>query len=531
MQSDARIIWVSDDPPTTAELRSRTHRAVTVDPCSDPDTVLDRLESGAYDGIVSAYDLPKQNGIDLLRRVRANHPDVPFVLITDSGSETVARQAINAGVTAYVQADVQPNPYDAAVEQLAETMPKRLEQQRYETILETIDEAVYVLDTDGRIEYVNRRYAEMKGVSREALLGTSIERWADAETLDTARKMAAEIDSGARTVGVLEYEFRTADGEAIPAELRFTSIEFGDGTVGRVGVIRDLSETKQRQQELQRQERIIEASGDAVYALDSAGRFTFVNSTLLEMTGYDEAELLGAHASMLLDRADVRRGEQVIAALLTAEEANEREILEMEIETKDGARIPCETHIALLPFDEEFRGTVGVIRNISDRRERERRLERTETQLSAIFENSPDVITLHRPDGTFLRANCQFVRGTGYDESELDSISVWSLDEQTPTETIGSVWESMEPGDTRRVEVSIRCRNGTALPLEINLARVTIAGEDRFLAIGRDISRRKRQEQQLVALGNVLRHNLRNELTVIQGCADEITRTADAETT
>jgi len=132
--------------------------------------------------------------------------------------------------------------------------------RRYETILESIDDAVYAVRPDGTIAYVNDRYAEMKGVDREELIGTDIYDWVAEETAAKAKQIRTEFESGASGVGAVEYEFLTADGERFPVEMRFARVtnESG-GELDRVGVIRDVRERKRREESLRRKnERLSE---------------------------------------------------------------------------------------------------------------------------------------------------------------------------------------------------------------------------------------------------------------------------------
>ncbi|MEZ3163795.1 ATP-binding protein [Halorubrum sp. RMP-47] len=125
--------------------------------------------------------------------------------------------------------------------------------RRYETILESLDDAVYAIRPDSTIVYVNERYAEMKGVDRDELIGTDIYDWVSEETAMQARRERAEMQERDRDAGVIEYEFEPVDGEPFPAEMRFGSTDLGDGEeLGRVGVIRDISERKRRERELER---------------------------------------------------------------------------------------------------------------------------------------------------------------------------------------------------------------------------------------------------------------------------------------
>ncbi|WP_348609924.1 two-component system sensor histidine kinase NtrB [Halobaculum rarum] len=129
----------------------------------------------------------------------------------------------------------------------------------YETVLDDLDDAVYALDPDGDIVYVNQRYAEMKGVDIETLIGTHIYDWVTDDVADRARTVLEEIAAGERDVGVVEYDFLTVDGDRFPAELRFNRVTSGEAELGRVGVIRDVSERKRREDALRRKNEQLES--------------------------------------------------------------------------------------------------------------------------------------------------------------------------------------------------------------------------------------------------------------------------------
>ncbi|UIO98751.1 PAS domain-containing sensor histidine kinase [Halobaculum sp. CBA1158] len=134
----------------------------------------------------------------------------------------------------------------------------------YETVLESLNDAVYAIEPDGTIVYVNQRYAEMKGVDREALIGSDIYDWVTEETAERARNAREEMADGDADVGVIEYEFLTADGERFPVEMRFNRIAEGDDESGRVGVIRDVSKRKRREEALRRKNERLESFASIV---------------------------------------------------------------------------------------------------------------------------------------------------------------------------------------------------------------------------------------------------------------------------
>ena len=136
---------------------------------------------------------------------------------------------------------------------MSDRTSRNTELQRYETILGTLQDAVYAIVPERNIAYANDRYAEMKGVERETLIGTDIYDWVTEETAAKARRARRELaEDDDRDVGVIEYDFLTADGETFPVEMRFAQVSGAGDALDRVGVIRDVTERKRREDALRR---------------------------------------------------------------------------------------------------------------------------------------------------------------------------------------------------------------------------------------------------------------------------------------
>lgn len=126
-----------------------------------------------------------------------------------------------------------------------------------------------------------------------------------------------------------------------------------------------------------RDQTILEQIRDGVYTLDSSGQITWVNETAVENfdIGYTRDELVGAPVSKVLTDADVEKCLSIIRTLLRSDE-RESGRCEIRLQTASGDSIPCDLHLALLsPEDGEFQGTVGVVRDITNRKQREQRLD------------------------------------------------------------------------------------------------------------------------------------------------------------
>jgi len=124
-----------------------------------------------------------------------------------------------------------------------------------------------------------------------------------------------------------------------------------------------------------RYETILNTAADAIYQLDADGTIVAVNDAAVDLVGYDRSELVGSWVGQYLDDESVRAAEQFITDQLQNETTDVRTV-ELSIETADGEWVPCETRVAVWTNDGELAGSVGVVRDVSEERERERQLER-----------------------------------------------------------------------------------------------------------------------------------------------------------
>ena len=672
---------------------------------------------------------------------------------------------------------------------------KRREQEleRYETILESLDDAVYAIESDGTITYVNQQYASMKGVSRERLLGTNIYDWVGDETAERADAVRQQLEEGVRDVGSLEYEFESVDGETTPVEMRFTPVGDDGDASGRVGVIRDISERKEREhelyikqraleeasipltlsdpskednplvyvnkafeeltgydaaeavgrncrflqgpdtdpdtvdelraridaeepvttelrnyradgsdfwnwlsitpiydedgsllrylgsqrdvserrrnrrirkqllsttrelmdagsrdqiaqvvseaatsilgydlnavylrtddteessltpvawpdrvdqlydgplspdstgpvrksfdtgepviwtdaeeatddsterygpvssililpvgdhgvlavastdrdafgeaetnrmklltvnataafdrmerrQDLERYETLFETVRDKLYVIDSDGYIEMVSQPLAEAVGYDADELRGDHVSEFLTEETVADGEQRVLDLLVTPDSVSS-TYEGTMKRRDGGRTPVEIELSLLPYDDHFRGTVGAVRDISERRQREEELR---IFRQALIEAGIG-LAMYDDSGRFEYVNDHYAQLLGRPRDDIEGAPVWEAFEELTQRTFDSYWKSFMLEETRTEETEHRRDDGSTVPVETVTTAVEVDGTKHHVLTVREVTERQERRQQSEVLHRLLRHNLRNDLTVILG--------------
>jgi CheY-like chemotaxis protein len=102
---------VDDDSELLAlseKLLHKTDSRLVVETMVDPLDAVEAIRGGSYDAIISAYEMPELNGLELLTETRQQGHDIPFVLFTGEDAEIVAREALTRGADRYIQKDGDP---------------------------------------------------------------------------------------------------------------------------------------------------------------------------------------------------------------------------------------------------------------------------------------------------------------------------------------------------------------------------------------------------------------------------------------
>ena len=381
-QANIHVLHVDDDPDfaeMTADFLKREYDGFTIETAMSASEGLEYLSHDDFDCVISDYDMPGQTGIEFLKSVRKEAPDLPFVLFTGKGSEEVASKAISAGVTDYLQKQSGTDHYVVLANRLRNAVRRyraEKDRERQRKAIETAREGISILNEDGEFIYVNQAYANIYGYEPDEMNG---EHW---ELIYPDDKVAVAQNVILPTVAEEGYwsgetTGLRADGTAFPEAHTVTHTDTG----GLICSVRDRSAEQQQETELARFRTLVETINDPVYVLDEAGRFEYVNDAFVEMVGYDRETIIGAPPALIKSEKAVDRAETNLGRLLSSEGPDSVQF-EIEVQPERGEPIPCEDHMGVLPYEGEcFEGSVGILRDITERKERERKLKRRNQRL------------------------------------------------------------------------------------------------------------------------------------------------------
>lgn len=214
---------------------------------------------------------------------------------------------------------------------------REYELQRYEQIVETVTDGIYVVDDDGYFTMVNGAYTELTGHTADELLGKHVSRVVDEETIRQAREYEAEMVDGERDTARFESDILTADGEKVPMEASFTLLSNDGGATERVGVVRDVTERVRRERDLERQRERLSTLDDlnavardvtdSVIERDS--RIEIERTLCDHLTAADTYDFawvgeIDPASRMLVHRIDSGRADEFEALLVTTDPDEQR---------------------------------------------------------------------------------------------------------------------------------------------------------------------------------------------------------------
>jgi PAS domain S-box-containing protein len=235
-------------------------------------------------------------------------------------------------------------------------------------ILETVSDAFCTLDRDFRFTYVNARAARVLGRPREELIGKDVRR---EYPVDPHATQVLERAVHERVPGHFETLFRPTS-----RWIAATVYPRGDGASI---LFRDMTRRKQSEQDLKRLASIVESSEDAIVAKNLDGIITAWNAGAQRLFGYTAEEIIGQPISVIMPQE--RKGD--MTAILDRIRKGERvEHFETVRIHKNGT--PLIVSLSVSPIRDAQGTIIGaskIARNITERREAERRILEAQRQL------------------------------------------------------------------------------------------------------------------------------------------------------
>ncbi len=375
----------------------------------------------------------------------------------------------------------------------------RAREQQYRSLVEQMNEGILAGDLETRITFVNPKMQAILGYTEEELLGKPFY-----ELMDPELRAGYLARIKLRHTGVSEtYEtiLNRKDGRKVHILISAVPLRDAAGDViGSSAVMSDITERKQAERALLESESkfrsVFESMQDVFYRGDNQGRLTLISPSGARLLDYVSPEdLIGCDIAqvMYFDPPDRKL---FLAAL---QERGYVRDFEVKLTKRDGTPVIVSTNSRLLRDDEgNILGVEGVFFDITERKNAEEALRRSEERYRLIVDNVQDIIFTHLPDGTISFVSGS-VRHLGYTPGDVTGTSLFGYVHPEDMEVAREAYlKTITTLQGNAIEVRVRCKNGEYLWMDEKSDPVLRDGRlEQITCVLRDISERKSTEDAL----------------------------------
>jgi len=404
MSNSIGLLHVDDDPrfrDMTAKFLNQEADQFEIIQAGRVAEAREQLHESAVeiDCIVSDYDLPDMTGVELLKTVREEYPNLPFILFTGKGSEAVASDAITAGVTDYLQKQSGTDQYTVLANRItnavsavqAKSEASRARHQHQQT-LKAVPACVVRFNREGQFVFANDRAQEILGLEKSAVTSRTYNDpdW-DITDLDgnpipdEQLPFRQVVNSGEPLYG-FQHTIKWPDGTRRVLHVNGTPLFDDTGAVkGALFALTDITANEERQHQLRETTRrfdlALRTTDTGVWEWNMETDDVVWTESLEQLLGIEPGTFEGtfeAHAEYV-HPDDMSKINQAIDEAITIGGAFQAEFRMIR---EDGEEIWVEGRGELLA-DEVPRRMIGITTDITERKQYERNLKRQNERLDA----------------------------------------------------------------------------------------------------------------------------------------------------
>jgi len=413
-------------------------------------------------------------------------------------------------------------------------------EQRYRELYENLRDGSAEVDLDGNFIECNNRYLDMVGYSAEEMRRMTLRDISPKPDHEMEMKLLKEQVFVRGYSDIYEKELLRKDGTKFPVELQAYLKKRPDGEpAGYWALVRDISSRKKAEQELVKSEKkyreLADFMPEIIFEVDRRGALNYINRAVFPLLGYTIEETGRFNVlDFFVPEDRVRCRDNFIAVIKGATGGSG----EYTLIRKDGTRLPVIMYNRAKVADGKRTGVRGVIVDITEIRRMETALRESEARFHSLFADSGDAQVL-MDDWKAIDCN----------EAAL-MIMGCSNGDQLIGHAIDTFWPEVQPdGETSaskadriiqrvlrekssRFEWQYKRLDGSLFYGEVVLTAIFIEGRMLLHATLRDVTERRRLQDQIISivdveqqrLGQNLHDGLGQDLTGVAFLSNSLTR-------
>jgi PAS domain S-box-containing protein len=368
------------------------------------------------------------------------------------------------------------------------------------SLFQIANDGIAYLDGHGKIIDVNERGVELFGGSKDQVMGKRFIELDLISDKDVDALVGAFEDALAGNRASLELQIVNTKGQKVDLECSMSVMVRDEMESGILVVARDVTRRKEVEKAIHESEEkfrsLAEKSPNMIF-INNKGRIVYANEKCEEMTGYSRKELYSPDFDFLTLIAPESRD-----LIMTSYKSHvkKQEVLPYEytLVTRDGSRIEAILATKLIDYEGET-AILGVVTDISERKQAELALKESEEKYYSLFNEARDgIVLIEAKSGQIVDCNPEFERICGRKLGGLRHMKIWETRPQDKVEAAERKYvEVRENGKGWSDKLDMQTPDGELVPVEFVGKVVEIGGRKYIQSLVRDISFRKKAEEQL----------------------------------
>jgi PAS domain S-box-containing protein len=412
-------------------------------------------------------------------------------------------------------------------------------EEQLRSLVQSASDGILTINSSGEIDSWNSGAHAIFGYTPEEIIGKSFSCLVPERCRENNKQSMEKLVAGGKAgfVGkTFSFPGIRKDGSEFPAEISYASYNGKKGIV-LTGIVRDITERQTAEQEIREArnflENIFKTVADGILVTDNEGTISVVNEATVRMLGYSKEEIIGEGAHIFKPEGD----EHEVVAMNYLERLFEEETVtgfEFVWLKKDKSLIDVEVNAALLrDNDGTVTGAVSTIRDITERKEFQERLRKSEDKYRGLIKHANDgIITVNR-GGIIIDFNEMAEEIFDYSADEIVGQPGYLLLPVAEREKWQQSIKQMQNDpslhlSSKTIEKKGLRKDGKEIFLESSTFTLKTHGEYLLTSIVRDVTERKEMEYKLLqseklkSLGELaggVAHDFNNVLAAILGRA------------